>query len=236
MYNILICDDERDIVSALKIYLSGEGYNLFEAYDGREALEIVRNNDIQLILLDIMMPQLDGIAATAKLREESNVPIIMLTAKSESGDKVLGLNVGADDYITKPFDPAEVVARVRSQLRRYTKLGSAPESEKAGRYTVGPITLDEESKTVTVDGESVALTPIEFSILCLLIKHQGRIYSSTQIYELVWNENAVGAENAVSVHIRHLRQKIEINPSEPRYLKVVWGLGYKLEDTRHEKG
>ena len=236
MYNILICDDERDIVSALKIYLSGEGYNLFEAYDGREALEIVRNNDIQLILLDIMMPQLDGIAATAKLREESNVPIIMLTAKSESGDKVLGLNVGADDYITKPFDPAEVVARVRSQLRRYTKLGSAPESEKAGRYTVGPITLDEESKTVTVDGESVALTPIEFSILRLLIKHPGRIYSSTQIYELVWNENAVGAENAVSVHIRHLRQKIEINPSEPRFLKVVWGLGYKLEDTRHEKG
>jgi len=236
MYNILICDDERDIVSALKIYLSGEDYRLFEAYDGREALEIVRNNDIQLILMDIMMPQLDGIAATAKLREESNVPIIMLTAKSESGDKVLGLNVGADDYITKPFDPAEVVARVRSQLRRYTKLGSAPESEKAGRYTVGPITLDEESKTVTVDGESVALTPIEFNILRLLIKHPGHIYSSTQIYELVWNESALGAENAVSVHIRHLRQKIEIDPSEPRYLKVVWGLGYKLEDTRHEKG
>jgi len=236
MYNILICDDERDIVSALKIYLSGEDYRLFEAYDGREALEIVRNNDIQLILMDIMMPQLDGIAATAKLREESNVPIIMLTAKSESGDKVLGLNVGADDYITKPFDPAEVVARVKSQLRRYTKLGSAPESEKAGRYTVGPITLDEESKTVTVDGESVALTPIEFNILRLLIKHPGHIYSSTQIYELVWNESALGAENAVSVHIRHLRQKIEIDPSEPRYLKVVWGLGYKLEDTRHEKG
>jgi len=236
MYNILICDDERDIVSALKIYLSGEDYRLFEAYDGREALEIVRNNDIQLILMDIMMPQLDGIAATAKLREESNIPIIMLTAKSESGDKVLGLNVGADDYITKPFDPAEVVARVKSQLRRYTKLGSAPESEKAGRYTVGPITLDEESKTVTVDGESVALTPIEFNILRLLIKHPGHIYSSTQIYELVWNESALGAENAVSVHIRHLRQKIEIDPSEPRYLKVVWGLGYKLEDTRHEKG
>ena len=236
MYNILICDDERDIVSALKIYLSGGEYRLFEAYDGREALEIVRNNDIQLILMDIMMPQLDGIAATAKLREESNVPIIMLTAKGESGDKVLGLNVGADDYITKPFDPAEVVARVRSQLRRYTKLGSAPESEKAGRYTVGPITLDEESKSVTVDGESVALTPIEFNILRLLIRHPGRIYSSTQIYELVWNENAVGAENAVSVHIRHLRQKLEIDPSEPRYLKVVWGLGYKLEDTRHEKG
>lgn len=236
MYNILICDDERDIVSALKIYLSGEDYNLFEAYDGREALEIVRGNDIHLILMDIMMPQLDGIAATAKLREESNVPIIMLTAKSESGDKVLGLNVGADDYITKPFDPAEVVARVRSQLRRYTKLGAAPEPEKAGRWSVGPITLDEEAKAVTVDGEAVALTPIEFNILRLLIKHPGRIYSSTQIYELVWNESALGAENAVSVHIRHLRQKIELDPSEPRYLKVVWGLGYKMEDTRHEKG
>ena len=236
MYNILICDDERDIVSALKIYLSGEEYNLFAAYDGREALDIVRSNDIHLILMDVMMPQLDGIAATAKLREESNVPIIMLTAKSESGDKVLGLNVGADDYITKPFDPAEVVARVKSQLRRYTKLGAAPEPEKEGRWSVGPITLDEETKAITVDGEAVSLTPIEYNILRLLIKHPGRIYSSTQIYELVWNESALGAENAVSVHIRHLRQKIEIDPSEPRYLKVVWGLGYKLEDTRHEKG
>ena len=235
MYNILICDDERDIVSALKIYLSGEDYNLFEAYDGREALEIVRRHDIHLILMDVMMPRLDGIAATARLREESNVPIIMLTAKSESGDKVLGLNVGADDYITKPFDPAEVVARVRSQLRRYTKLGAAPEPERMGRHTVGPITLDEEAKTVTVDDDAVALTPIEYNILRLLIKHPGRIYSSQQIYELVWNESAVGAENAVSVHIRHLRQKIEIDPSEPRYLKVVWGLGYKLEDGRHEK-
>ncbi|MBE7008758.1 MAG: response regulator transcription factor [Ruminococcaceae bacterium] len=235
MYNILICDDERDIVSALKIYLSGEGYNLLEAYDGREALELVRQNDVHLILMDVMMPKLDGIAATAKLREESNVPIIMLTAKSESGDKVLGLNVGADDYITKPFDPAEVVARVRSQLRRYTKLGAAPEPEKAGRYTLGPITLDEEAVTVTLDGEAVALTPIEYNILRLLIKHPGRIYSSQQIYELVWNESAVGAENAVSVHIRHLRQKLEIDPSEPRYLKVVWGLGYKLEDMSHEK-
>ena len=235
MYNILICDDERDIVSALKIYLSGEDYNLFEAYDGREALEIVREHDIHLILMDVMMPRLDGIAATAKLREESNVPIIMLTAKSESGDKVLGLNIGADDYITKPFDPAEVVARVRSQLRRYTTLGAAVEPEKAGRYTVGPITLDEEAKAVTVDGDAVALTPIEYNILRLLIKHPGRIYSSREIYELVWNENALGAENAVSVHIRHLRQKVEIDPSEPRYLKVVWGLGYKLEDGRQEK-
>ena len=182
------------------------------------------------------MPKLDGIAATAKIREASNAPILMLTAKSESGDKVLGLNVGADDYITKPFDPAEVVARVRSQLRRYTRLGGAPEPERAGRWSVGPITLDEEDKTVTVDGEGVALTPIEYNILRLLIRHPGRIYSSAQIYELVWNESAFGAENAVSVHIRHLRQKLEINPSEPRYLKVVWGLGYKLEDGRHEKG
>lgn len=236
MYNILICDDERDIVSALKIYLSGEDYNLFEAYDGREALEIVRQNDIHLILMDIMMPKLDGVAATAKIREESNVPIIMLTAKSESGDKVLGLNVGADDYITKPFDPAEVLARVRSQLRRYTRLGAAPEPEKAKKYTVGPISLDEESKTVTVDDEPISLTPMEYNILDLLIKHPGRVYSSTQIYEQVWNESAYGAENAVSVHIRHLRQKIEIDPSEPRYLKVVWGLGYKLEDVRNEKG
>ena len=235
MYNILICDDERDIVSALKIYLSGEDYNILEAYDGREALELVRKNDVHLILMDVMMPKLDGIAATAKIRAESNAPIIMLTAKSESGDKVLGLNVGADDYITKPFDPAEVVARVRSQLRRYTKLGAAPEPEKAGVYTVGPITLDEEAKTVTVDGEDAALTPIEFSILRLLIRHPGRIYSSREIYELVWNESAVGAENAVSVHIRHLRQKLEIDPSEPRYLKVVWGLGYKLEDRNHEE-
>ena len=236
MYNILICDDERDIVAALKIYLSGEGYQLFEAYDGREALELVRREDIHLILMDVMMPRLDGIAATARIREESNAPILLLTAKSESGDKVLGLNVGADDYITKPFDPAEVLARVRSQLRRYTRLGAAPEPERAGRYTVGPITLDEEATAVTVDGEGVTLTPIEYNILRLLIKHPGHIYSSAQIYEQVWNESAVGADNAVSVHIRHLRQKLEIDPSEPRYLKVVWGLGYKLEDGRHEKG
>jgi len=232
--NILICDDERDIVSALKIYLSGEGYGLFEAYDGKEALEVLKNNDIHLILLDIMMPNLDGIAATARIRETSNVPIILLTAKSESGDKVLGLNVGADDYITKPFDPAEVVARVRSQLRRYTKLGSAPASESKEVWTVGPISMDDEAKSVTVDGENVTLTPIEYNILKLLIRHPGRIYSSAQIYENVWKEDAIGAENSVSVHIRHLRQKIEINPSEPRWLKVVWGLGYKLEDGRHE--
>ncbi len=235
MHNILICDDERDIVAALKIYLSGEDYRLFEAYDGEAALEIVRNNDIHLILLDIMMPKLDGLAVTAAIRRESNVPIILLTAKSESGDKVLGLNVGADDYITKPFDPAEVAARVRSQLRRYTRLGARPETEDAHRRTVGPITLDEDARTVTVDGEPVTLTPMEYNILLLLIRHPGHVFSSAQIYEHVWNEPAYGAENAVSVHIRHLRQKLEIDPSEPRYLKVVWGLGYKLEEDRHAK-
>ena len=232
MYNILICDDERDIVNALKIYLSGEDYRILEAGNGLEALEAVRREEIHLILMDVMMPQLDGIAATAKLREISNAPILMLTAKSESGDKVLGLNVGADDYITKPFDPAEVVARVRSHLRRYTRLGARPAPDAPGRYRVGPITLDETDKRVTLDGEDVALTPIEFNILRLLIRHPGRVYSTQQIYEQVWNENAFGADGAVSVHIRHLRQKLEIDPSEPRYLKVVWGLGYKLEGDR----
>ena len=229
MYNILICDDEPDIVGALKIYLSGGDYRLFAAENGLEALELVRREEIHLILMDVMMPKLDGVAATAKIREISNAPILMLTAKSESGDKVLGLNVGADDYITKPFDPAEVLARVRSHLRRYTKLGAQQAAETAGRWSVGPITLDETEKRVTLDGEDVTLTPIEYSILRLLIRHPWRVYSTEQIYEQVWNENAIGAAGAVSVHIRHLRQKLEVDPSEPRYLKVVWGLGYKLE-------
>lgn len=231
MHNILICDDERDIVSALKIYLSAEDYTLFEAYNGEEALDIVRSNDIHLILMDVMMPRLDGLAATAAIRRESNAPIILLTAKSESGDKVLGLNVGADDYITKPFDPAEVLARVRSQLRRYTLLGAQAQSApQEGIYTAGGITLDENNKTVTVDGADVTLTPLEFRILRLLIKTPGRIYSGAQIYELVWGEDSLGAETSVAVHIRHLRQKLEIDPSEPRYIKVVWGLGYKIEE------
>lgn len=235
MHNILVCDDDRDIVAALKIYLSGGEYRVFEAYNGAEAVEAVRKNDIHLVLMDIMMPGLDGIAATAAIRRESNAPIILLTAKSESSDKVLGLNVGADDYITKPFDPVEVLARVKSQLRRYTLLGAKPEiAPERGVYTVGGVTLNEDAKSVTVDGESVSLTPLEFNILQLLIRSPGRIYSSSQIYELVWNENSLGAETSVAVHIRHLRQKIEINPSEPRYLKVVWGLGYKMEDIRHE--
>ena len=227
MANILICDDERDIVSALKIYLASEGYTLFEAYTGREALEIAHKHELHLILMDIMMPEMDGISATAKLREECNVPIILLTAKSEDTDKVLGLNVGADDYITKPFNPIEVLARVRSQLRRYTTLGGM--EQKPSKLVIGGIVLDDETKQVTVDGESASLTPIEYNILLLLMRHPGRVYSSAQIYEQVWNETAFGSEGAVAVHIRHLREKLEIDPSNPRYLKVVWGLGYKME-------
>ena len=231
MYNILICDDQPDIVNALKIYLSAEGYNLFEAFNGKEALQIVESNDIHLILLDVMMPQMDGITATAKIREVSNAPIILVTAKSETEDMVLGLNVGADDYITKPFVPVEVLARVRSQLRRYAKLGSrVPEASHV--LTVGAVTLDDATKQVCVDGEPVNLTPIEYSILRLLMKNPGKVYSTAALYETVWKEAALGSEGAVAVHIRHLREKIEINPSEPRYLKVVWGQGYKMEGGR----
>ena len=228
MYNILICDDQPDIVNALKIYLTPEGYQLFEAFTGREALEAVKNNDIHLILMDIMMPGMDGITATAKIREFSNVPIILLTAKSETEDKVLGLNVGADDYITKPFVPVEVLARVRSQLRRYATLGSRP-AENGGEITIGGITLDDRTKRVTVEGETVSLTPTEYAILHLLMKNPGKVHSTKSLYESVWQEAALGSEGAVAVHIRHLREKIEINPSDPRYLKVVWGQGYKME-------
>jgi len=228
MYNILICDDQPDIVNALKIYLTPEGYRLFTASTGREALDIVRREDIHLILLDIMMPEMDGITATAKIREFSNVPIILLTAKSETEDKVLGLNVGADDYITKPFVPVEVLARVRSQLRRYAQLGSRPD-QQPGNLTIGGVTLDDRTKAVTVEGEQVALTPTEYSILHLLMSNPGKVYSTKALYEAVWQEAALGSEGAVAVHIRHLREKIEINPSEPRYLKVVWGQGYKME-------
>lgn len=227
MHNILICDDDRDIVAALKIYLSSEGYRLFEAYTGQQVIDLVKENDIQLILMDIMMPELDGIAATAKLREHCNIPIILLTAKSEDSDKVLGLNIGADDYITKPFTPIEVLARVKSQLRRYTNLGGMV--MKTNHYVIDGIEMDDEAKTVAVDGEMASLTPIEYNMLRLLMQSPGRVYSSAQIYELIWNENSIGSESAVAVHIRHLREKIEINPSEPRYLKVVWGLGYKFD-------
>ena len=228
MYNILICDDQPDIVNALKIYLTPEGYNLLTADNGEDALEIARQEDLHLILLDIMMPRMDGITATAKIREFSNVPIILLTAKSETEDKVLGLNVGADDYITKPFVPVEVLARVRSHLRRYAQLGSRT-AEEQGVVTIGAISLDDATKTVTVDGEPVNLTPTEYAILHLLMKNPGKVYSTKNLYEAVWQEAALGSEGAVAVHIRHLREKVEINPSEPRYIKVVWGQGYKME-------
>ena len=228
MYNVLICDDQPDIVNALKIYLAPEGYGLFTAANGAEALEIIKSRDIHLVLLDIMMPQMDGITATAKIREFSNVPILLLTAKSETEDKVLGLNVGADDYITKPFVPVEVLARVRSQLRRYDRLGAKP-PETSGAITIGGIVLDDRAKTVAVDADEVSLTPIEYEILKLLMENPGKVYSTRTIYETVWQENPYGSENAVAVHIRHLREKIEINPSEPRYIKVVWGRGYKME-------
>ena len=214
MYRILICDDQKDIVNALKIYLTPEGYDLYEAYNGQEAVELCRKTPMDLILLDVMMPVMDGVTATAKIREFSNAPIILLTAKSETEDKVLGLNVGADDYITKPFVPVEVLARIRSQLRRYSRMDSRTEDKET--LTIGGISLDDRTKSVTVEGEPVNLTPTEYSILHLL-------------YEAVWQEAALGSEGSVAVHIRHLREKIEINPSEPRYLKVMWGQGYKLE-------
>lgn len=230
MANILICDDDVDIVSALKISLSNEDYKIYTAFTGKQALDCVREHDIDLVLMDVMMPEMDGIEATAKLRKEYNIPVILLTAKSESSDKVLGLNVGADDYVTKPFDPVEVQARVRSQLRRYTRLGGQVKREQPkDTITIGGVELNDAEKSVTVDGEPVQLTPIEYNILKLLMRNPNRVFSSTQIYELVWNENAYGSESAVAVHIRHLREKIEINPSDPRYIKVVWGQGYKME-------
>ena len=227
MYNVLICDDQPDIVNALKIYLTPEGYELYTASNGLEAVEAVRKMDIHLILLDIMMPKMDGITAMAKIREFSNVPIILLTAKSETEDMVLGLNVGADDYITKPFVPVEVLARVRSQLRRYAKLGSRTDTPE--ELIVGNICINDTTRTACVDGVPVALTPIEYSILKLLMSNPGKVYSTKALYEAVWREAAIGSEGAVAVHIRHLREKIEITPSEPRYLKVVWGQGYKIE-------
>ena len=228
MYHVLICDDQPDIVNALKIYLKPEGYRLFTAGNGKEALETVQREDIHLILLDVMLPVMDGITATARIREFSNVPIILLTAKSETEDMVLGLNVGADDYITKPFVPVELLARVRSQLRRYALLGSRPEQD-SHLLSIGAITLDDRTKGVTVEGEPVALTPTEYAILHLLMQNPGKVFSTKTLYESVWQEAALGSEGAVAVHIRHLREKIEINPSEPRYLKVVWGQGYKME-------
>lgn len=229
MFNILVCDDDKEIVDAIDIYLSQEGYHIFKAYDGLQAIEIMKKEEVHLILLDIMMPNLDGIRATRKIRETSSVPIIMLSAKSEDVDKIPGLNIGADDYITKPFNPLELIARVKSQLRRYTQLGNLATEEKEAVYVCGGLVVNDDLKTVTVDGEPVKLTPIEYNILVLLIKNQGKVFSIEQIYENIWNEEAIGADNTVAVHIRHIREKIEINPREPRYLKVVWGIGYKIE-------
>ena len=228
MYNILVCDDEKDIVSALEIYLTADGYQVFTAYNGREAVDILNKEEIHLVLMDIMMPEMNGISAMVKIREKSNVPVILLTAKSEDTDKILGLTVGADDYVTKPFNPLELMARVKSQLRRYTQLGAM--AEKRGNvYETGGLMIDDDRKEVTVDGEAVKLTPIEYRILLFLVKNQGRVFSINQIYESIWEEEAIAADNTVAVHIRHIREKIEINPREPRYLKVVWGLGYKVE-------
>lgn len=225
--NILVCDDDKDILEAISIYLKNEGYNIFKAENGLEAVEIVRDENIHLILMDIMMPKMDGMRATMKIREEENIPIIILSAKSEDTDKILGLNMGADDYITKPFNPLELIARVKSQLRRYTALGSMEIKENV--YRTGGLELDDERKTVMVDGEDVYLTPVQYKILRLLIKNLGRVFSIDEIYESVWQEEAYNPENTVAVHIRKIREKIEINPKEPRYLKVVWGIGYKVE-------
>lgn len=233
MYNILVCDDEKDIVSALKIYLEAEGYGVICAYNGEEALELAESRAVQLVLLDIMMPGMDGITAMKKLREKSNLPIILLTAKSEDTDKVLGLNVGADDYITKPFNPLEVLARVRSQLRRYTQLGGT--AEKESELKIGGLCLDDKSKEVTVDGESVNLTPTEYDILKLLMQTPGQVFSPKEIYQSVWKSEPYGAESTVAVHIRHIREKTEINPTEPRYIRSVWGQGYKIDQGRDRK-
>ena len=229
MAKILVCDDDKEIVEAIEIYLTQDGHQVLEAYDGIEAVEILKKESVDLLIMDIMMPRMDGIRATLKIREKHNIPIIILSAKSEDADKILGLNIGADDYITKPFNPLELVARVKSHLRRYMQLGSTAIKESEAIYTVGGLAINDDLKEVTVDGEQVKLTPIEYNILLLLVKHQGKVFSIDQIYENIWNENAVGVDNTVAVHIRHIREKIEINPKDPQYLKVVWGIGYKVE-------
>ncbi len=228
MYNILVCDDDKEIVEAIEIYLSQEGYRILKAYDGIEAIEALKKNDVHLMIIDVMMPKLDGIRATMKIREYSGIPIIILSAKSEDVDKILGLNIGADDYVTKPFNPLELVARVRSQLRRYTQLGTI-NMESDTIFRTGDLCINDDEKSVTVDGNPVKLTPMEYNILRFLVINAGRVFSIEQIYENIWNEEAIGVENTVAVHVRHIREKIEIDPKNPRYLKVVWGLGYKVE-------
>ena len=228
MNRILVCDDDKEIVEAIEIYLQQEGYEILKAFDGEEAIKILEQEEVDLLIIDVMMPRLDGIHATLKIREKSSIPIIMLSAKSEDSDKILGLNIGADDYLTKPFNPLELVARVKSQLRRYTKLGNAAESPGV-LYQSGGLLINDDLKEVTVDGELVKLTPIEYNILLLLMKNQGKEFSISEIYQKIWNAEAIGADNTVAVHIRHIREKIEINPKEPRYIKVVWGVGYKID-------
>ena len=227
--NILVCDDDKDIAAAISIYLQNEGYATLLAYDGSQAVSMMETNDIHLIIMDVMMPKMDGLRATMEIRRERNIPIIMLSAKSEDTDKILGLNMGADDYLTKPFNPLELIARVKSQLRRYTMLGSLPETDREGVFTVGGLTLDDTRKTVTVDGDDVHLTPLEYRILYLLIRNPGRVFSIDEIYERVWGEDSFGGGSTVTVHIRRIREKIEIDPKNPKYLKVMWGIGYKIE-------
>ncbi len=231
MYNILVCDDDKEIVSAIEIYLSKEGYNIVKAYDGKEALEKLEMNEIHLIILDIMMPKMDGITVANEVRKDKSIPIIMLSAKSEDYDKVSGLNNGADDYVTKPFNPMELIARVNSQIRRYTRLGSIADKENENKniYKSGELIIKDDTKQVTVDGVEIKLTPTEYNILKFLTKNKGKVYSIEQIYENVWEDEAYGADNIIAVHIRHIREKIEINPKEPKYLKVIWGIGYKIE-------
>lgn len=228
MLNILVCDDDKEIVDAIEIYLAQEGHNIIKAYDGMQALQVLEEEEVHLLIIDVMMPKLDGIRATLKIREKSSIPIIILSAKTEDTDKILGLNVGADDYVGKPFNPLELVARVKSQLRRYTQLGTMAE-ESSQIYTIGGLTMDDDLKEVLLDGESVKMTPIEYNILRLLMKNPGKVFSINEIYENIWNEESYGADNTVAVHIRHIREKIEINPKDPRYLKVVWGIGYKID-------
>lgn len=229
MLNILVCDDDKEIVDAIEIYLMQEGYHILKAYDGQQAIDILEGNQVHLLIIDIMMPKLDGIHATMQIREKSSIPIIMLSAKTEDSDKILGLNIGADDYLAKPFNPLELVARVKSQLRRYTEFGNMPSEDSVNVYSTGDLMINDDLKEVIVEGNPVKMTPIEYNILLFLVKNQGRVYSTDQIYENIWNEDAVGADNTVAVHIRHIREKIEINPKEPKYLKVVWGIGYKIE-------
>jgi DNA-binding response OmpR family regulator len=230
MANILVCDDDKDIVNAIEIYLQEDSHTIYKAYNGKEALDVLAKEDIQLVILDIMMPEMDGIETAEQIRKSSTVPIIFLSAKSEEEDKILGLNAGGDDYVTKPFSPAELTARVRSNLRRYTMLGSINEGANTHVYNAGSLCINDETKSVTVDGEAVKLTPIEYNILLLLVKNKGTVFSTDKIYESIWNETPIATDNTVAVHIRHIREKIEINPGQPKFLKVVWGVGYKIED------